>query len=73
MLDQVNVISNYVNSNVVNAIINNAFTEQCVIDARAYLSLLNNEFVNLHALPVSPMRPEATRIFIAAEETKIRV
>jgi len=72
MLDQVNVITNYVNINVMHAIINNAFTKQCVIDNGAYLSFLDNEFVNLHASPVTPMRPGAARIFIAAEETKLR-
>jgi len=56
MLDQVNVIKNYVSNNVVNAIINNAFTEQCGIETGVYFSFLDNEFVNLHALPVSPMR-----------------
>jgi len=71
-LERVNVVTNINNNNVINAIINNTFTEQCIVDTGAYLSFLDNDFVILHKLPVTPMRPGSANVFIAAGETKIR-
>jgi len=71
-LDRVNVVTNKNNNNVVNATIYDTFTEQCIVNTGAYLSFLDNDFVKLYRLPVTPMRPGPASVFIAAGKTKIR-
>jgi len=48
---------------VINAIINNSFTEQCIIDKK---------FVQEHRLQIDALKPEVFRVFIAAGETQIK-
>jgi len=59
--DQVNIVTNSVNNNVVNAIIDDSFTDQCIIDIGYYLSLLDHNFVKLHNLCVTPLKSGASR------------
>jgi len=70
--DHINVITNNMNENVVNAIINDSFKEQCIIDTRSYLSIVDNTFVVEHRLQIDPPKPGAVRVFIAAGESKIK-
>jgi len=63
---------------VVNAIINDSFAEQCIIDTGTIgtlgrdLSFVDKTFVQEHRLQVDSLKSGAYRIFIAAGESKIK-
>jgi len=67
----VNVITDNVNYNVVNVIINDSFTEQAIVDTGSYLSFLEHNFVKLHKLCITPLQPGASKTFIDAGNTRI--
>jgi len=60
------------NKNVVNVVINDNFSEQCIIDTGSPLSFVDNSFVRYHRLTVNPLKPGDSRVFMAAGETTIR-
>jgi len=70
IFDQINVIAD--NKNVVKAIINGTFTENCTIDTGTHLSFLDKAFVELHCLQLTPIKPEAKSVYLTAGKTKIR-
>jgi len=68
---RVNVITNSVNNNMVDVIINDSFTDQAIIDTGSYLSFLDHNFIKLHKLCVRSLQPGTLRTYIAASETRI--
>jgi len=70
--EQINVITNNANNKIGNEIIDNSFTEQCIIATGSYLSFVDKTFVLEHRLQIDPQKPGAFRVFIAAGESKIK-
>jgi len=60
------------NNNVVKAIIDGAFTENCIIDTGTCLSFLDSVFVRTHGLQLVTLKPGTTCVYMTAEKTKIR-
>jgi len=69
--DGVNVISDNLNNNVVNIIVNNAFGDQAIVDTGSFLSFVDNDFCKRHHICVVPLQPRESRSYIAAGETRI--
>jgi len=70
IFDQINVIAG--TNNVVKAIINGAFTEDCIIDTGTCLSFLDSVFVKTHSLQLVPLKPGTTCAYMTTEKAKIR-
>jgi len=71
MNESVNVITDDVNNNVVNVIVNNSFGDQAIVDTGSYLSFVDNNFCKKHNLRVTPLQPGESKSYIAAGETRI--
>jgi len=67
----VNVISENLNNNMINVIVNNAFSDQAIVDTRSFLSFVDNDFCKRHNLCVVPLQLGESRSYIAAGETRI--
>jgi len=75
--ENVNVITDNVNNNIVNVIVNELFGDQAIVDTEAivdsgsFLSFVDNNFCKKHNLHVIPLQPEESRSYVAAGETRI--
>jgi len=72
-IECVNVITDNVNNNVVNVIINESFGDQAIVDTGSFFSFVNNNFYKKHNLHVIPLQPGESRSYVAAGETRITV
>jgi len=69
--EYVNVITDNMNNNVVNVIVNDLFGDQAIVDTGKFLSFVDNNFCKKHNLHVIPLQPGESRTYIAVGKTRI--
>jgi len=67
----VNVITDNVNNNIVNIIVNDLFGDQAIVDTGSFLSFVDKNFCKKHNLHVIPIQSGESRSYVAAGETRI--
>jgi len=67
----VNVLTDNVNNNVVNVIINESFGDQAIVDTSSFLSFVDYDLCKKHNLHVIPLQPGESRSYVAEGETRI--
>jgi len=64
-------ITNNINSNVVNIIVNDLFADQAMVDTGCFKSLVDNILCNIHNLRVIPLQSGELKLYVAAGDTVI--
>jgi len=67
----VNVITDNVNNNVVNVIVNDLFGDKAIVDTGSFLSFVDKKFCKKHNLHVIPLQFGESRSYLAAGESRI--
>jgi len=60
-IECVNLITDNVNNNFVNVIINESFGDQAIVDQGSFLSFVDYNFCKKHSLHVIPLQPGQSR------------
>jgi len=69
--ESVNVITDKVNNNVVNVIVNDLFVDQAIVDTGSYLSFVDNNFCEIHNLRVIPLQSGELKSYVGIGESMI--
>jgi len=69
--ESVNVITDDMNNNVVNVIVNNLFDDQAVVDTGSCLSFVDNNFGKIHNLRVIPLQSGELKSYVGVGESTI--
>jgi len=67
----VNLITDNVNNNVVNVIVNELFGDQAIVDSGSFPSFVDKNFCKKHNLHVIPLQSGKSKTYVAAGETRI--